>query len=63
LANTLSGHADQFVQKFGLNLQSTHWLLRNFSQALLLGRMSDKLLQLEQQIIAHRTTTCKPSQP
>ncbi|MFO1547358.1 hypothetical protein, partial [Lactiplantibacillus plantarum] len=23
LANTLSGHADQFVQKFGLNLQST----------------------------------------
>ncbi|MCG0748575.1 hypothetical protein IMAU60057_02282 [Lactiplantibacillus plantarum] len=43
--------------------QQHHWLLRNFSQALLLGRMSDKLLQLEQQIIAHRTTTCKPSQP
>ncbi|WP_347071583.1 hypothetical protein, partial [Lacticaseibacillus paracasei] len=26
LANTVSGYADKFVQKFGLNLQSTIWL-------------------------------------
>ncbi|AVW10088.1 DUF3284 domain-containing protein [Lactiplantibacillus paraplantarum] len=34
--------------------QRHHWLLRTFSQTLLLGRMSDNLLQLEQQIIDHR---------
>lgn len=34
--------------------QQHHWLLRTFSQTLLLGRMSDNLLQLEQQIIDHR---------
>ncbi|MGY0230117.1 hypothetical protein, partial [Levilactobacillus brevis] len=29
LANTVSGYADKFVQKFGLNLQSTNRLISN----------------------------------
>ncbi|AYE58452.1 hypothetical protein CO218_04455 [Lactiplantibacillus plantarum] len=28
MANTVSGYADKFVQKFGLNLQSTESLLK-----------------------------------
>ncbi|MGX9766455.1 DUF3284 domain-containing protein [Lactiplantibacillus argentoratensis] len=43
--------------------QQHHWLLRTFSQAMLLGRMSDTLLQLEQQIINHRTTSHQAIQP
>ncbi|WP_213473159.1 hypothetical protein, partial [Lactiplantibacillus pentosus] len=46
LANTVSGYADKFVQKFGLNLQSTILIILVFAIPFKLSTMKVSFLNI-----------------